>query len=74
MPEHPSAIKPEESDEVDDIIAICGGDARATVHALLLANSFLEAENERLSAAISRGYVRGQLDSDSAMARLWRGC
>jgi hypothetical protein len=74
MQEHPAANKPEETDEVDDIIALCSGDARAAVQALLVANSFLEAEVERLSASISRGYVRGQLDSNSAMARLWRGC
>jgi hypothetical protein len=46
---------------VDGAIAACDGDMRATVRALLLANSYLEAEVERLSEAVSRGYARGRL-------------
>jgi hypothetical protein len=40
----------------DQAIAACGGDARETVKALLVANEFLEAEIE---ASVSRGYIRG---------------
>jgi hypothetical protein len=40
----------------DQAIAACGGDARETVKALLIANEFLEAERE---ASVSRGYMRG---------------
>jgi hypothetical protein len=37
---------------VDHAIAACGGDMRATIEALIVANQFLEA-------AVSHGYVRG---------------
>jgi len=46
---------------VDGALAACDGDPRATIRALLLANSYLEAEVERLSEAVSRGYARGRL-------------
>jgi hypothetical protein len=36
----------------DQAIAACGGDARETVKALLVANEFLESQ-------ISQGYLRG---------------
>jgi hypothetical protein len=36
----------------DQAIAACGGDARETVKALIVANEFLEAQ-------ISQGYTRG---------------
>lgn len=40
----------------DQAIAACGGDARETVKALLIANEFLEREME---VRVSRGYIRG---------------
>jgi Cdc6-like AAA superfamily ATPase len=40
----------------DQAIAACGGDARAAVKALIVANEYLEAE---LEARVSAGYVRG---------------
>ena len=40
----------------DQAIAACGGDARETVKALLVANDFLEREME---ARVSHGYLRG---------------
>ncbi len=43
------------------VIAACDGDAHAAVRALLVANSYLEAEMERLEKAVSLGYVRGRL-------------
>jgi len=43
----------------DAAIAACGGDARATVRALLIANAFLEAELAR-SAAARRGSPQGR--------------
>lgn len=49
---------------VDGAVAACGGDARATVRALLVANAYLEAEVERLAEAVSRGYARGRIRSD----------
>lgn len=40
----------------DQAIAVCGGDAREAVKALLIANEFLEREMEE---RVSRGYIRG---------------
>jgi hypothetical protein len=42
-------------------MAGCGGDAREAVKALIVANHFLEAELEKLRAAVSTGYARGKL-------------
>ena len=50
---------------MEGAIAACEGDARAAVRALLIANSYLEAEVERLAEAVSRGYARGRIRSDS---------
>ena len=45
----------------DQAIAACGGDAREAVKALIVANHFLETELEKLKAAASTSYARGQL-------------
>jgi hypothetical protein len=45
----------------DQAIAACGGDAREAVKALIVANHFLEAELEKVRAAVSLGYARGKL-------------
>jgi hypothetical protein len=45
----------------DQAIAACGGDAREAVKALIVANHFLETDLEKLRAAVSLGYARGQL-------------
>ena len=39
--------------EVDEAIGTCGGDVRAALRAILIANAYLEAEIERLTEAIS---------------------
>jgi hypothetical protein len=44
----------------DQAIAACGGDAREAVKALIVANQFLETDLERLRAAVSIGYARGE--------------
>src|SRR6516165_1633768 len=55
---------PEQSDAdqlaaaADQAIAVCGGDARETIKALIVANHFLETELEKLRAAASAGYAR----------------
>ena len=49
--------------EADAVIAACGGDARAAVKALLVANSFLEREAGRLARAVSFGFTRGKSSS-----------
>lgn len=41
---------------VDEAIAACGGDMRATIRALIVANDFLEKE---LETQVSRGFMRG---------------
>ena len=47
--------------EVDEAIAICGGDVRAALRATLIANAYLEAEIERLTESISIGFTRGRI-------------
>jgi hypothetical protein len=68
----PEAILPRPSDlepsaaleaEVDEAIATCGGDTRATIRVLLVANRYLENEIERLQQAVSAGYSRRKVGS-----------
>lgn len=44
--------------DIDTAIAACGGDMRATVRALLIANAFLESELAKALAKTSVGYAR----------------
>jgi len=44
----------------DQAIAACGGDARATVSALLVANAMLEQELSTLYEKASHGFLRGR--------------
>jgi hypothetical protein len=48
---------------VDQAIAVCDGDARAAVRALILANNHLESEIAELMKAVSRAYVRGRFQT-----------
>jgi hypothetical protein len=59
---------------VDEAIAVCDGDIRAALKASIVANSFLAAENERLSHLVSRGYARGKTAARRASEKLddWR--
>ncbi len=45
---------------VEQAIAACGGDMRATIRALIVANDYLETEVGELMKAVSRAYVRGR--------------
>lgn len=47
--------------EVQQAVDLCGGDLKAALRASLIANAFLQAEVERLSAAVSTGYSRGSI-------------
>ena len=47
--------------DVDQAIALCGGDMRAALRAMLLANAFLETEIERLTCSVSIGFTRGKM-------------
>jgi hypothetical protein len=60
-----SVSQPNEQDDgleaaVDQAIAVCGGDLRATVRALIVANNLLESEIAELKKAVSHAYTRGR--------------
>jgi hypothetical protein len=54
------ANDPELQTEIDQAIAACDGDLRATIGALIVANRFLETEVEELMKAVSHAFVRGR--------------
>jgi hypothetical protein len=64
-----SQPKFEEKDEletaVDQAISACGGDTRATIRALIVANDYLETEVAELMKAVSHAYARGRFSSYS---------
>ena len=65
-----SVLKPNQQDDgleaaVDEAIAACGGDTRAAVRALIVANNFLESEMAELKKAVSHAYTRGRFRSYS---------
>jgi protein-disulfide isomerase-like protein with CxxC motif len=64
-----SQPRSEEGDEleiaVDQAISACGGDTRATIRALIVANEYLESEVAELMKAVSRAYARGRFKAYS---------
>ncbi len=50
---------------VDQAIAACDGDRRATIRALIVANHYLEDEVAELMKAVSHAYARGRFQSYS---------
>jgi hypothetical protein len=50
---------------VDQAIAACGGDVRATIRALIVANDYLESEVGELMKAVSHAYARGRFQTYS---------
>ena len=50
---------------VDQAIAACGGDLRATIRALVVANEFLEHEVAELMKAVARAHSRGRFQTYS---------
>jgi hypothetical protein len=70
--------KPDTSDHlelaVEEAIALCDGDVRAALRAALVANSFLTTELERLSQAVSFGFMRGRSAARRASEQVedWR--
>jgi hypothetical protein len=52
----------------DQAIAMCDGNLRSTIKALIMANEYLETELEELQAAIAVGCVpaRAHAESDAA--------
>ena len=47
--------------KVKEALAICADDAVAALRITLIANAFLEAEIDRLSAVVSSGFARGKV-------------
>ena len=63
-----SVSQPNQQDDgleaaVDEAIAACGGDTRAAVRALIVANNLLESEMAELKKAVSHAYTRGRFRS-----------
>jgi hypothetical protein len=68
MPLSSQANSVEESEleaAVDQAIAACDGDPRATIRALIIANNFLESEVGELMKAVSHAYARGRFHTYS---------
>jgi hypothetical protein len=49
----------------DQAIAACGGDVRAALKAMIVANEYLELEICELKQAVSHAYVRGRFKTYS---------
>jgi len=66
LPSQPSS-QPDDGLEaaVDQAISACGGDVRATIRALIVANDYLETEVGELMKAVSHAYARGRFNSYS---------
>ncbi len=65
-----SVSQPNQQDDgleaaVDEAITACGGDPRAAVRALIVANNFFESEITELKKAVSHAYTRGRFRSYS---------
>ena len=61
MPCRPGISQGAIEDEVHEVLAICEGDAVEGLRITLIANAFLKAEIDRLSAAVSSGFARGKV-------------
>ena len=61
MPETNDALET----AMNQAISACGGDMRATVRALVVANEYLETEVTELMKAVSHAYARGRFHSYS---------
>lgn len=47
--------------QMQELIAMCGGDVMQALRTALTANTFLETQIETLTAKISSGFTRGKL-------------
>ncbi len=61
----PKIVEDELETAVDQAIAACDGDVRATIRALIIANNFVESEVNELMKAVSHAYARGRFQSYS---------
>jgi hypothetical protein len=57
----PARIIPAIDLEVEQALALCGGDALKALQVTLIANAFLEARLDQLTAEASAGFSRGQV-------------
>jgi hypothetical protein len=63
--------KPDPADDdgleaaVDQAISACGGDMRAAIRALIVANNYLETEVSELMKAVAHAYARGRFHTYS---------
>ncbi len=57
---------------IDQAIATCGGDMRATIRTLIVANNYLESEVGELMKAVSHAYVREDFTPIPARSEPWR--
>jgi hypothetical protein len=64
-PMHAGAGDDELETAIDDAIAACDGNLRATIRALIIANNFLESEVSELMKAVSHAYARGRFHTYS---------
>jgi hypothetical protein len=46
--------------DVDETIALCGGDVRAALRAMLVVNAYLEVELAHATGAVSAGFARSR--------------
>jgi hypothetical protein len=65
MQPHPQSEAPEEALEaaVQEAIEACGGDQRAAIRALIVANNYLESEIAELMKAVSHACRRGRFQT-----------
>ena len=52
----------------DQAIAMCDGNLRSTIKALIMANEYLEAELQELQASISSGCISKELSEATSSA------
>jgi hypothetical protein len=50
---------------IDQAVAACGGDLRAAIRAMIVANNYLESEVGELMKAVSHAFVRGRFHTYS---------
>jgi hypothetical protein len=68
-PSSPSDANHRYEQACDQAIAMCDGNLRSTIKALIMANEYLEAELEELQAAVAAGCAPASLartESDAA--------
>jgi hypothetical protein len=57
----PARVIPYIDQEVEQALSLCGGDPLKALQITLIANAFLEARIDQLTAEASAGFSRGQV-------------